>query len=350
MLIRMAIADSDTDYVERLANVLETYDNVSLAIYTDQESLKSALEYKGYDVILFAPDFSECLALLDKSTAAIMFYEEGNVPEALKHVAKVRRYQRISSLFQQILEFYAELCKEGPEGVLGQRQAAAIAFYSPAGGVGKTTAALVCAVKLAEQGYRTLYLNMEDMAAEDCYLPQDQTKGMSDVLAALGREVNFSLKVKSLLKNKAEKLYYLNHFSSPGDLEEMTAGEMKELLKALGSSGLFDWMIVDMGVAMPNKLMALFDMVHKIVLVEKADAIAARKMERFLSQSHILSEYEAKMLRLKNFETGRGIAADTKIPCIGTLPYVKNPDSGQIIDILAESPGAQFVDRLFSGR
>ncbi len=36
MLIRIAIADSDNEYIDRLTNVLETYDDVSLSIYTDQ--------------------------------------------------------------------------------------------------------------------------------------------------------------------------------------------------------------------------------------------------------------------------------------------------------------------------
>ena len=37
-------------------------------------------------------------------------------------------------MYQQILELYAEVCGEMPQGVLGQNGVTMIAFYSPAGG------------------------------------------------------------------------------------------------------------------------------------------------------------------------------------------------------------------------
>lgn len=347
MLIRMAIVDLDKEYISRIANVLETYDDVSLFVYTNKDIFEADLKRKKFDILLFAPEFLESLVLVDSSTVTVVFLDDEHpVSEAFHNIAKVRRYQRISMMFQQILEFYAEVCKETPEGVLGQNGVALIAVYSPAGGVGKTTAALVTAVKLAENGYRTLYLNMEDTAAEDYYLPQNGAKGLSDILNILGSNVNFSLKVQSLLQSKLENFYYFNHFTSPGDLEEMTAEEMTELLRALEYSGLFDSIIIDMGVAMPHKLIDLFEMVHKIVLVEKPDMVAARKIERFLSQAHIMNEYGSKMSRLLNFEAGREVKSDSKIPRIGSLPLIPNPDPEQLITILAENLGTQFIEHL----
>ena len=56
MLIRIAIADSDNEYIDRLTNVLETYDDVSLSIYTDRYALETALMTKSFDVLLFSPE------------------------------------------------------------------------------------------------------------------------------------------------------------------------------------------------------------------------------------------------------------------------------------------------------
>ncbi len=347
MLIRIAIADSDNEYIDRLTNVLETYDDVSLSIYTDRYALETALMTKSFDVLLFSPELFDGQVSLASSTVTVMFLdEEKPVPQSCLSFAKVHKYQRISAMYQQILELYAEVCGEMPQGVLGQNGVTMIAFYSPAGGVGKTTASLVAAAKLAENGNRTLYLNMEEIAAEDYYLSQNGTKGVSDLLNTLGSNVNFTMKVQSILQSKSENFYYFNHFSSPGDFNEITEEEITELLKSLERSGLFDFIIIDMSVVMSHKLNVLFEEVHKIVLVEKPDVTAARKMERFLAQMYIFNEYKHKMSRLLNFDMGRKYEMDMEIPRIGALPYIPNPDTGQLVDILIRNSGAQFIYQL----
>ena len=75
-------------------------------------------------------------------------------------------------------------------------------------GCGKTTLSLVAATKLAMQGKRTLYVNLEDIASEECYLPRTEEKGMSEIVANLGSNVNFTMKLQSLLQSKTENLYY----------------------------------------------------------------------------------------------------------------------------------------------
>ena len=129
MLIRIAIADSDNEYIDRLTNVLETYDDVSLSIYTDRYALETALMTKSFDVLLFSPELFDGQVSIASSTVTVMFLdEEKSVPQSCLSFAKVRKYQRISVMYQQILELYAEVCGEMPQGVLGQNGVTMIAF------------------------------------------------------------------------------------------------------------------------------------------------------------------------------------------------------------------------------
>ena len=89
MLIRIAIADSDNEYIDRLTNVLETYDDVSLSIYTDRYALETALMTKSFDVLLFTPELFDGQVSLTSSTVTVMFLdEEKPVPQSCLSFAK----------------------------------------------------------------------------------------------------------------------------------------------------------------------------------------------------------------------------------------------------------------------
>ncbi|MBR1851721.1 MAG: hypothetical protein IJ794_00895, partial [Lachnospiraceae bacterium] len=55
MIIKMAIADNNDEYIERLLNVLEGYEDLNLSVYTDRSALEQALASKHFDVFLFDP-------------------------------------------------------------------------------------------------------------------------------------------------------------------------------------------------------------------------------------------------------------------------------------------------------
>ena len=346
MLIRIAVADENEEYLGRLVRVLEEYKDLSLSVYTDRSSLEKSLVSRSFDILLFGSGVYDGQVNLKKNMLAVMLWdEEETVSEACRSFPKINKYQRISSIYKQILELYADICQD-VGGFAGRNSVASIAFYSPAGGSGKTTLALTAATKLAMLGYKTFYINFEDMASEDCYLPQDSEKGLSELAVYLNSEINFPMKLQSLLHTKTDHLYYLNHFESPNDIYAMTEQEMGELLLKISRSELFDYVVVDMGVALDAKALSVFEQVQKIVLVEKPDAIASHKMKRFMEQTHIMNLYKEKMVRVLNFDNGQPPENSDQIPLAGKVGRVQNPDSAQLITMLATSQGAGFVNAL----
>lgn len=346
MIIKMAIADTNEEYLERLLNVFEEYEELNLSVYTEKYALEMALASKKFDIVLFDASLYDGQTAMNRSGLAVLLMDESRgVPENCRELPKVNKYQRISRIYQQILALYAEVC--GDTGnVLGQGNVSMLAFYSPVGGAGKTTLSLVAATKLAMQGRRTLYMNLEDIASEECYLPRTEEKGMSDIVANLGSNINFTMKLQSLLQSKTENLYYLNHFDSPNDIYEMTGEEVEELLGQLAKSGLFDYIIVDLGVELNQRLLSVFEEVQRIILVEKPDTIATAKMNCFLSQAHIVNNYGKKMVRLLNFDNGRGAEVQIDLPRIGRIGVAQNMDSAQLITMMANNSSINFVSEL----
>lgn len=346
MIIKMAIADNNDEYIERLLNVLEGYEDLNLSVYTDRSALEQALASKHFDVFLFDPSVYDGQVEVGKNTLAIMFLDDNvNVPESCRDFKKVKKYQRISRIYQQVLGLYAEVCGD-IGGVIGGGSVSAIAVYSPVGGSGKTTLALALATRLADMGRRVFYMSLEDIASEDCYLVQSDAKGLSDVAASLGENINFTMKIQALLQNRGENLYYLNHFESPNDVYEMNGDEVTELVEQLEKTGLFDTVVIDTGTSMNDKMFHLFEVVDKIVLIEKEDSISVRKMNCFLSQNHIINEYSHKMCRVINFHIGRDSMLQTNIPLVGKINMAQNPDPAQFIAMLANNPSLSFAGQL----
>lgn len=348
MIIKIAIADSNHDYIERLTNVLEGYNELNISIYTEKSALELALTTKKFDVLLFDPSIYQGQVDAKGDVLRLMLFDDSeNLPECCAGFEKIYKYQRISKIYQQILERYSIMCAD--KGVVvGEGRTTSIAFFSPVGGVGKTTLALAAATKWANMGKRVFYLNFEDIASDECYLSQNAERGISEIAALLGDNINFSMKIQSLLMTKVERLYYLNHFDSPNDIYEMSGAEIVELIHQLENTSLFDYIVIDLGVSLDERNLSIFDAVEKIIIVERNDGLSIAKLNRFYEQAHVINVYKEKMARVLNFAGNMGININTDIPQIGSINAVQAPDAAQFITMLSNHASMDFVSNLMT--
>ncbi len=337
MILKLAVAAADQSYVQRLMVVLEEYDNLSLAVFTDKESMELALDSKKFDVLLFDPAFYSGRINQEAVTLPIVLLdEEYGLAEAMKALDKISRYNRISLIYRKILEMFSE--KTGSTGeVADTGQVKVTAVYSPAGGAGKTTVALAISERMAAGGARICYLNFEEAPSEDCFLPQKAGHGLSELLGCLGEEMNYGMKLQGLLQKKGENLYYMNHFDSPNDFYEMKEEEMEELLALIRGAGFFDHIVIDLGCGMGRKNIKAFELADKIVLVERCHRMAVSKQKVFYSQTHIQNLYGEKMLRVKNFDMGeKDGQTDAPLPLTARIKRLTDADAAMVVNALAQ--------------
>lgn len=342
MVIRIAIADENTEYINRLINVLERYENLDLSAYTDTDALENAIRTKKIDILLFGSSIISSYMLENREFIPVILWEDEGANQEFLQYRKIYKYQSISKIYQQILEIYAEISGDSGE-MPGHRKVTTIAFYSPIGGAGKTTIALAAATKYALQGKRTIYLNLENIASDDCYLPRTEGHGISEIAASLEENINHSLKIQSLLQTKRENLFYLNHFDSPNDFAELSEDEEKKLIEIIQRTGLFDVLVIDMQTVVDEKAMAVFELADRVVLVEKPDEIAEKKLCCFYGQTHIINEYGRKMVRVMNFYSGHEKNRSVDIALIGKVNATQNPDAAQFIAAIAENPANNYL-------
>lgn len=342
-MIKIALADSDLDYIGRLETVLNNYKELAISIYSEKKALENALASKKFDVLLFDPSIYEGQIEVGKDTLVIMLYDdELPVPDGCASYKKVKKFQRISTTYQQIMYEYSEYAQR--KGiVIGGNKTRTIAVYSPIGGSGKTTVALATALRLSLEGKKTFYMNLEDAASDDCFLQSSSDKGLSEIAANLGTNIDFTMKIQGILQQKNDCMFYLKHFDSPNDVYELSGDERIDLLEKIENTKLFDVIVIDMSSSLKAEELKIFEAVDSILLVERNSSISNTKMKLFLNQMHIINNNKSKMSRVINFNMGMGSGVESDIPVVGTINATQNPESAGFISWLAEQPATNFA-------
>ncbi len=187
MRIRLLLAAGDRDYEEHLSQVLlDRYEDIfEVQICSTPEQIAELAGKRAFDIALVSPEFAgACSGHPAALTLALL--EDG---AAGGTAAGIRKYQRISHLVGSLLERYAAVSATAHGGEGGGRVTVA---WSPAGGTGKTTAALAYAAQRVAEGKRVLYLNLESFSSSPLYFAESG-RSISAVFAKLDGNVEVLL-------------------------------------------------------------------------------------------------------------------------------------------------------------
>ena len=113
MVIRVALACKDEEYLNRLLLGLDKYRKIDLTIYSDEESLSRELKEKRFDILLFTTDmFSREMDYLNtKADLKILLDDEEKIiSNTFSDAKRVKKYQRISMIYKNLLDYYSEVC------------------------------------------------------------------------------------------------------------------------------------------------------------------------------------------------------------------------------------------------
>ena len=105
MNIRLAIIDSDINYLERLSEVMQQYDEISISIFSTLEYFQKASESNDFQIILFDPDLSEQLLIFQSETVPICLCSEDTKNKIIyAKMPCIQKYQRISNIYKEMIK------------------------------------------------------------------------------------------------------------------------------------------------------------------------------------------------------------------------------------------------------
>lgn len=336
MQIRLVAADTNADYLRRLSHVLSRSEAVrwQITMYTDREMFLREFQGASCDILLlsagmYAPSLKQSgarlLVLLADPAQDGGFSAEG--------LQSIRKYQRISEIQRLLLELYADVSQA--EAIYsGQHQGTRItAFYSPAGGVGTTSAAIAFAGRQALSGKRVLYLDLQSASSHEAFFGPSEPKGISELFAKLGSGINMAAKVQSLLlTDPATGLFHIKGFDNLVDFGAVTAEDITSLLSMLQSCGLFDQIIVDLSSCLNDVVLAVFRAADRIAAVMGASSSARTKWALLERQYSVYSAFREKLSAVL---VGGG---NTELPVLARLDFCVNAsDSRALCSFLTQN-------------
>ena len=327
---QMILADSDSVYLERLANYfMEKAPQLELNIFTDKQLLKKYLENAKEDILVVDETFidpdmrissniSVCLALSASMNSVPGF-------------TCIRKYQKTETLLNEILLRYAEET-DSADMIQGSSHTKTAVFFSPAGGTGKTVLALGMAAAASAAGMKTLYLNLEEIDSVRNVL--GETPGnLSDVFLALKTKgMNAGIKLASCVgKETAGGFYYLSGVDSISEYGEITGKDLSGLLEILRSQAEYDLVLVDLSSGFHEKAVRIMEASDVIFVPITLEETAKEKMNRFLQEAELHDLYQGifqKMFLIVNQDSGT-VSGDIlqksgrlgEIPCIASFSY-----------------------------
>lgn len=333
MIISIAVADSNREYVERLAEVLQQNGELNISIFTSAEKLLSAVERERYDVVLFDPDISDTKLYFSNVKLAVCLYSDEAVNKKLySDIDNIHKYQRISNIYKEILKKYAD--KAGYSADFGNSKRTRIqAVYSPIGGSGKTIISIAMASKLVEFGRSVLYISTEQLSSSSVIFPYSE-EGNTALIEALNSGASFEMKLKGIAKQGIHGVSYIEGFEKIADYDDVNYQEMKDVLSSIKKTGIYDHVIVDMGSNIDHITKSVWEEADEIVVVCKAGDFAAKKINSFVNQGLVL-ESKNKLLKIENMaDNVSGFKNDLNVPCIGTIHNYGNISEEQVIQAI----------------
>ena len=325
MNIRVAIADRDEVYLERLGDGLQKNSDIICTRYSEPGAFFHALKNRKVDVVLFDTSILEGVewSSLDFSgvtVPAVLYHEETETKDLPTGIEKVMKYQRVSGIYRSIVDLFAS---KGRKGLESGQSSTVIAVFSPAGGTGKSTVAFKLAGQLAAAGRRSLYISVEDVPGAEAFVAAGGAGGMDELYSfVMDEKGDVGLKLEACAAELSPGLSYLAPFGNLMDANDTSAQNLSELLEKVAGTGRFSCVVVDMSTGLSEKNRMILTQADHVVLVEKPDPCTQAKMRRFLGQYNLMEDYGPKMVRVQNFDIGKAqLYSDCPYPVIGRIPF-----------------------------
>ncbi len=344
MKIKLAILDHDKNYIERLVTALNAKfeDKFELYSFTDLSLALPALESARVDLFL-AEDIFEIAEKDIPQRCGFAYLVTGAGIDTLNGQRAICKFQRVDLIYKQLLSIYSEKAGAAMSGMHGDGALNVALFASPAGGTGTSSVAAALAKRLAAEGKRVLYLNLEPFGSADVFFAGEGAFDMSDIIFSVkSQKSNLQMKLESCAKQDASGVFFYSAAKTALDMRELTADDYEKLLGELRLSGLFSYVVIDTAFALDKKFFTLASAAYTVAFVSDGSAEANEKTSRACTALGILAEcgevnvLERAVLLYNKFSNKTGKALEgIPLQNVGGAPRFDHATTEQVLEKLS---------------
>ncbi len=314
----MAVIFSQNEYLSGFMNYLyESNTGFSCYGFTNGGKLMNFAKENGIAVLLTDKESYEGGAKQIKSEVTVVLTDRTEMEE-YKDAYVVDILQPVDEILREVLSI-ASMTDIRVSAVTSGNEGVVYTVYSPVKRCLKTTFAMTMAQILSEKE-DTIYVNLEPDSGFSALFMESYEADLSDLVFYLrdGGRDRFGLRLQSIVReNRGVK--YIPPVSDPGDLSQINADEMIELLSAIKEMGYRE-LVLDMGIYMGGfeRILKASDRIYVPV---RKDSMSQAKISQINSYLHFVGQAEQsermQILELPYFKDIPGIAGDLRNTDLG---------------------------------
>lgn len=344
MKIKLAMLESDSAYLRRVVTMFNSRFAEELEIYsfTDLETAIQCLEEKKIDVFLANYNFKIDFTKVPKRCGFAYLVESLDITTIDRHKA-ICKFQKGELIYKQILSIYSEhIPNISGVATASNGDMKTIAFCSPCGGVGTSTAAAACAIALTNAGHKVLYLNAEVYGDADTFFACDGQFDFSEIIYAVkSNKTNRTIKLQSTVKQDACGVSFYSSVKVPLDIMEMGADDYLTLQNELKALGCYEYVVMDIEFPKTQAAYKFLQYCNSIVVVSDGSEISEAKMSKAIRGIQIIdgqSDYGImpRMWLLRN-KVAANELQQNEIRVLGSFPVYQTVSSAQMAKQLSLS-------------
>lgn len=344
MKIKLAILEKDRSYLTRVVTAFGTKyaDKFEIYSFTDPDVALATLNSARIEVLLASDAFEIDVQKLPNRCAFAYLVDSMGI-ESYNDQRAICKFQKADLIYKQILSVYSEKASSITGFKVGGDAGQVIAFCSASGGVGSSTMAAACAVRLAAKDKKVLYLNLEKFGSADVFFSGQGQFDMSDIIFALkSRKTNLPMKLESCVKQDARGVYFYSQTKIALDMLELNSEDTLRLLSELKLMGEYDYIILDMDFSLDKEMLKIYRQAQTIVLVGDGSVECNTKTARAHNALTIMEQNADAPLTNRMVFVYDKVSSKTghtlDIPglkILGGAPRYAGADANQVINQLA---------------
>lgn len=242
----LAVLETEQEYADLLLRFLEERKDglFETRIFTEEEALQAYLEEETAEVLLASEqsDYQK----FEKKIPFVILLTEGCYVKEEEQRPVIYKFQSAEQILKEVLKLYLEQSEEKEVRYVSRerRSCKKIGVFSPCGGSGKTTTAVILGNLLGREK-KVLLLNLEPFKKPYSWLEEEENGGVSELLYYMQQERGkLEMKIKSMVM-RVGNMDYLPGVSNFLDLQKMQAGEMYECIQMIEQYTEYDVIIFD---------------------------------------------------------------------------------------------------------
>lgn len=366
-LISAVIIDSERDYCEDIENFfLEKSSVISISGSFSEWDEGIGFARKNHATVLIVnSNYIEQLNMLSEqelSDIQILIAVEnlGNLDSIQRkypHYSIVYKYSPMMIYTQKILALSSIISKDANTAVVQSQATGAtakiVAFYSPKGGVGKTTIAYQTALHLGNKQQRVLLIDFATFGNIGLMSGLNQKqKGLSDILDFLNDGSKSIEDLKEMISTSVQQLEVSGakidvlYAASPIKMSALTVEGTDLFLEALSSLS-YDAILVDTSSEISERNVSLLSQADDVCIISNLDITSCSAILSVLELMNSLNhKTQYRYLILNKFRSSAGFPVNQFESLLGLKTKVVIPDYGDQLQGFVNL-GVQLLDKPF---